>query len=269
MKTLQEQQLSTSLGQISVWTREVAGSLPLVFLHGVYYDHHLWEEVIDRIEGHTIIALDMPLHGNSKAISKANWTLNDCAQMLIEVLDQLQIPKAISVGHSWGSMTTLRAAAKAPERFQAIGLCNLPFEATPKAVQRRFQLQHLMLRFRGFYAKQVSKAMYGKAILQAQPDLQDQLKRSMDKLSHRDIRQTDRAVILNADPAESLIQNLQMPALGLKGEEDYVPVSPHLKTRIVEGGHVSPLEMPEEVVGLVQDLILQTASAHLETQAPQ
>ena len=42
-----------------------------------------------------------------------------------------------------------------------------------------------------------------------------------------------------------------MPAWALKGKEDYVPVSIHLETEIVEGGHISPLEVPEEVYQFV------------------
>lgn len=30
------------------------------------------------------------------------WTLADCGDMLIEVLDSLSISKAFAIGHSWG-----------------------------------------------------------------------------------------------------------------------------------------------------------------------
>jgi 3-oxoadipate enol-lactonase len=56
----------------------------------------------------------MPLHGHSRENIRPNWTLNDCADMLIEILDSLHIPRVIAIGHSWGSMTILRAAHKHP-----------------------------------------------------------------------------------------------------------------------------------------------------------
>jgi hypothetical protein len=43
----------------------------------------------------------MPFHGKSREITKPDWSLNDCVDMLIEILDHLQIPKVIA---SWAFM---------------------------------------------------------------------------------------------------------------------------------------------------------------------
>jgi hypothetical protein len=48
---------------------------------------------------------------------------------------------------------------------------------------------------------------------------------------------------------------LKVKALALKGEEDYVPSPPILETLIVNGGHVSPLENPTEVIEFVKRII--------------
>jgi hypothetical protein len=60
---------------------------------------------------------------------------------------------------------------------------------------------------------------------------------------------------MNADDVTDLIKTLKVKAIALKGEEDYVPTPPTIRTIVVEGGHVSPLEKPKEVSNLIVRLI--------------
>jgi pimeloyl-ACP methyl ester carboxylesterase len=250
--------IHTKIGKIAIHKTALASdNLPVILLHGVYFDHHLWDEQLKQIKDRTVIAIDMPLHGESREIINADWSLNDCADMLIEILDSLKISKVIAVGHSWGSMTILRAANKYPERFESIGLCNMPFEAASPKRKRTFKLQHMMLTFRKFYTKQAAKSLYGKSSLKQNPDLLKHLQRSMNILSIKDIKQTDKKVIIDAADASSLILSLKVNAIALKGKEDYVPTAPNIETIIVEGGHISPLEQPNAVLELIKKLFEQ------------
>jgi len=247
--------IATKIGKISTYIYETpSAESPIIFLHGVYFDHHLWDEVIRKIEGRTIITIDMPLHGESRNNIKPDWTLEDCGDMLIEILDSLKIPNVIAIGHSWGSMTILRSASKHPQRFVSIGLCNMPFQAASKKQKAIFGLQHPMLTFRRVYTRQAAKALFGKTSLNENPSLINELKRPMNLLTNNQIKQTDRAVIVNADDATELISNLKVKAIALKGKEDYVPAPPNIETIVVGGGHISPLERPDEVVKLIKNL---------------
>ncbi|MFN9683518.1 MAG: alpha/beta fold hydrolase [Bacteroidota bacterium] len=247
--------IQTTICKIAIYQKEVdSNKIPFIFLHGVYFDHHLWDKVIDSVNDRTIIALDMPLHGLSKEITKNDWSLNDCADMLLEILDHLKIAKVIAVGHSWGSMTILRAASKQPERFENVLLCNMPFLAATKKQKITFVLQHSMLIFRNFYTKQVAKALFGKTLFKENPSLIEDLKRPMNLLSNAQIKQTDKAVIIDADVASELIKNLKVRAVALKGVEDYVPAPPNIETIVIGGGHISPLEKPDEILSLVKKI---------------
>ena len=247
--------ITTNIGKIAVYQKKVdSNKIPIIFLHGVYFDHHLWDEVIDSLNDRTIIALDMPLHGLSKEITKNDWTLNDCSEMLLEILDRLHIAKVIAIGHSWGSMTIIRAASNQPERFESVLLCNMPFLAATKKQKITFDLQHSMLLFRNFYTKQAAKALFGKTSLKEIPSLVNDLKRTMNLLSNTQIKRTDKAVIIDAEDSSELIKDLNVRALALKGVEDYVPAPPSIETLIIGGGHISPLEQPHEVISLVRKL---------------
>lgn len=247
--------IKTSIGEIAYQKKEVMGTTPIVFLHGVYYDHHLWNYQINRISHHTTIAIDMPLHGQSKAITNTNWTMDDCSNMLIELLDALGIEKCYAVGHSWGSMTILRAASQHPDRFIGVGFCNMPLEEGGFGAKLQFGFQHTMLPFRKFYIKQVAKAMFGEESRVQKPKIVEYLELSMSQLSNKDIRKTDKAVISNVDSGYPYLEKLTVSALAIKGKDDYVPTLQTIETIIVEGKHTSPLEQPEKVLEMITQLI--------------
>ena len=58
--------VNTHLGKIAVY-KKIADTenIPIIFLHGVYFDHHLWDIQIEEIKDRTVITVDMPLHGES------------------------------------------------------------------------------------------------------------------------------------------------------------------------------------------------------------
>ncbi len=248
---------TSSIGEIAYEIQEVGGSIPIVFLHGVYYDHRLWDYHTERITTHTTISIDMPLHGKSKDITKENWTMEDCANMLIEILDELGIEKCYAIGHSWGSMTILRAASQHPDRFLKIGLCNMPLEKGGVGAKLQFGFQHSILGFRNFYTKQVAKAMFSKESRKEKPEIVEYLSSSMGQLSNKDLKKTDKTVITKVGSGFPFLDNLTVPAIALRGKDDYVPTPENIRTILVDGKHTSPLEKPEEVMKLISDLISQ------------
>lgn len=255
IKRMEKKYINTEIGQIAVHHKlSQLRATPVIFLHGVYLDHHLWDNQISEINDRPVIAIDMPFHGESKHNIKSNWNLNDCAEMLLEILDSLKLDKVIAVGHSWGSMTILRAADKTPNRFAALGLCNMPFKEASTSEKRTIYLQHSALIFRRFYMKQAGKALMGKESLVHNPLLLQKLITSMSRLTNKEIKYTNKAVRIDAEDTSPLIMNLSLPVVALIGEEDYVGSPPIKDIITVKGGHVSPLEAPNEVINLINRL---------------
>jgi pimeloyl-ACP methyl ester carboxylesterase len=241
--------LPTCVGTVAVHIRRIeTDKLPVIFLHGVYFDHRIWDTHIQQISDRTCIAIDMPLHGESRGTPTPDFTLADCATMALEILDALHISRAIAVGHSWGAMTLLRAAHRSPGRFAAIALCNMPLHAATAQRKATFTVQHALLRFRAFYTRQAARALFGKTQLRENPHLFQALKSSMDLLSTEDIKRIDQIVVLDAEDATEYVLQLKVPAIGIKGAHDYVPSLPGpFKTHEVPGGHISPIEAPQHV----------------------
>lgn len=252
LDTMKQKNIKTNIGTIAVYEKLVSGTIPVIFLHGVYYDHNLWNYHMSRINDRTVIAIDMPFHGKSKKIKKSNWSMMDCADMLIELLDSLGYDRVYAVGHSWGSMTILRAAAKSPERFEALGLCNMPFAKGTIKTQMKFGFQHMVLPFRKFYTKQVAKAMFSEESISKRPELYEYLDVSMSLLSNKEVKKTDRFVISKVESGIEYLDRLKVPALALKGSKDYVGTPEKIVTTVVDGAHTSPLEQPEKVFEFIE-----------------
>ena len=253
---MERKNVNTQIGQIAVFQNQTDfDNTPIIFLHGVYFDHCLWENQINAIADRPVFAIDMPMHGESKTNIKNDWNLDNCAEMLLEILDSLKIDKVIAIGHSWGSMTILRAANKNPARFLALGLCNMPFKEPSKKEVRNIKFQHSAMVFKKFYMKQAGRSLMGKESLTENPALLDILITSMSKLTNKEIKYTDKAVRMEAKDATHIITKLAIPFTALVGEEDYVGIPPIKETIIVKGGHVSPIEVPEEINKLISKLI--------------
>lgn len=246
--------IPTKLGPIETEIREVKGTIPVIFLHGVYLDRHLWDAQIEHINQRTVISIDMPHHGNNRH-NIIGWNLDDCASMLLEILDNLHIPEVIAVGQSWGSMTIIRAAAKASHRFKAIGLCNMPLQQGHRNKLLSYYFKSSLLIFRTFYAKQAAKFLFAPTSLKEQPSLSQVIVKGMKQMTAKEIRHVDRAVVINPDDGFIFLPKLTCIVKALKGEKDYVPTPPGIETTIVPGGHISPLEAPKEVTNFIQALI--------------
>ncbi len=249
-----KQIIKTKIGEIAIFSKTIENTTPIIFLHGVYFDHHLWDKQVEQINDRTVIAIDMPLHGESNNAITELWTLDDCANMLLEILDTLKIEQTIAVGHSWGSMTIIRACSKQPQRFKSVGLCNMPWQSGSNQ-KNKFFWQHTMLGFRKFYIKQAAKSLFGKTNLQNNPNLLNELSRPMSILSNKNIKRIDKEVIINAIDISELLQNLKVQALALIGIDDYLKPSPFLKTEIVNGGHISPLQAEKEVLEFIKKIV--------------
>ncbi|MEM1268858.1 MAG: alpha/beta hydrolase [Bacteroidota bacterium] len=249
-----EHTIPTQLGQIAVRTEGDHQGEPVVFMHGVLLARTLWADVGPDLTGCRHVYIDMPAHGRSSNVGR-DWTLDECADILIHMLDAFDVHSCVAIGQSWGSMTALRAAHARPERFSALGLFNMPFKATTGRSRLGFQFQKQLTVFQRFYAKQAARALYTEGTLNARPEL---LTEMQDRLAGRPAKELARvidAVILNAEDAAHLIAGLTAPAIAVVGEQDYVGTPPGIETVRVPGGHISPHEAPAETAAVIKRVL--------------
>ena len=155
-----------------------------------------------------------------------------------------------------GKHDRLKHAVRFPDRFQALGLFNMPYHRTKGMRRLGFKLQKTVLSFPRFYAKQAAKSLYSKEILNIHAELS---KKMQDRLSERSALELSRiidAVILNPEDAAKLIENMKKPHnLLLIGEKDYVGKPPRLETWTVPGGRVTPHESVEQIKDAITKIL--------------
>jgi len=87
-----------------------------VFIHGVLNDHSVWILQSRYLAHHStnVLAVDLPGHGRSSG--DAPESVEQAADFIAALLDAAGVARAALVGHSWGSLIALEAAARLQDR---------------------------------------------------------------------------------------------------------------------------------------------------------
>lgn len=99
----------------------------VVFIHGVLGDHSVWVLQSRYLAHHgwNVLAIDLPGHGRSGGEAPAS--VEQAAQAIAELLDTAGVQRAALVGHSWGSLIALEAAARLQQRISHLVLVGTAF----------------------------------------------------------------------------------------------------------------------------------------------
>lgn len=112
---------------------------PVVFLHGYPLNREIWREQLQSLSDHyRVITPDLRGHGQSP-VPDGVYEMESLARDVFTLLDSLEVPQAVMIGHSMGGYATLAAWRLAPERFIALGLVGSQAGAdSDEARQTRF-----------------------------------------------------------------------------------------------------------------------------------
>ena len=89
----------------------------IVFSHGGFLDHSIWEPVVERLApAHRCITWDARGHGMSEAKNPFDYW--DLANDVVAILDAVGVQQAVLVGMSQGGWLTQRAALAHPDRVR-------------------------------------------------------------------------------------------------------------------------------------------------------
>ena len=94
----------------------------IVFIHGVLNDHSVWilQSRYFANHGWNVLALDLP--GHCRSGGEAPATVEAAADFIAALLDAAGVKQAALVGHSWGSLIALEAAARLKHRITHLAL---------------------------------------------------------------------------------------------------------------------------------------------------
>lgn len=109
----------------------------VVFIHGVLNDHSVWalQSRYMAHHGWNVLAVDLPGHSRSKG--DAPESVEQAADFIAALLDALGVARAALVGHSWGSLIALEAAARLGQRVSHLALVGtaFPMKVSPALIE--------------------------------------------------------------------------------------------------------------------------------------
>jgi pimeloyl-ACP methyl ester carboxylesterase len=109
----------------------------VVFIHGVLHDHSVWilQSRYLAHHGWNVLAVDLP--GHCRSAGEAPATVEAAADFVAALLDAAGVQKAALVGHSWGSLIALEAAAGLKERVSHLALVGTayPMKVSPALIE--------------------------------------------------------------------------------------------------------------------------------------
>jgi sigma-B regulation protein RsbQ len=118
------QRLAVRGEELSV-RRDGSGPIPIVFAHGFQNDASGWQPVVDRLDLDRFTLVRFDFAGCGASSQPSSWercTIDEYAQDLLALCDQLGLDRPIAAGHSLGGGTVVRAALARPGAFRAMVL---------------------------------------------------------------------------------------------------------------------------------------------------
>lgn len=94
--------------------------LPIILIHGAGGNHLHWPIQARRLSGYRIYTLDLPGHGKSKG--HGLHRVSAYTEQILAWMDEVNLPKAVFVGHSMGGAIALNIEIEFPNRVQGLGL---------------------------------------------------------------------------------------------------------------------------------------------------
>jgi pimeloyl-ACP methyl ester carboxylesterase len=111
----------TSADGIEIQYRSAGSGGPvLVFVHCWSCDRSYWERQVSFFSAfRRVVTIDLAGHGNS-GTGRDDWTIEAFAQDIVAVVEALELPRVVLIGHSMGSLVTVEAARRIPDRVVAV-----------------------------------------------------------------------------------------------------------------------------------------------------
>lgn len=235
---------------------------PLLLLNGLGASLEMWAPLADRLDGHELVAFDLPGAGGTPA---GRWPLRmpQLAAMVGRLLHTLGYDKVDALGYSYGGIVAQELARLEPDRVDRLVLCGTspglpcvpphPFVASLMLTPARYRnrrLAHLILPvISGGRTRRDPEALSS--------HLRERLANPPTTLGY-----LHQLYALTGWRSATLLREVHQPTLILHGSEDpLVPLvnarwmawlMPNAQLHVVrEGGHLFLLDEPESVIGVL------------------
>lgn len=270
MPALIKAKANTALGRIAYFDNGSAAPTTLLLWPSLLMTAELWQAQIDAFgDRYRVIAIDPPGHGDSDALHQA-FTMEQCADALLELMNILALERVVLVGNSWGAMLGAVFAARYPQRIDAAVLINGTAAAAPLRQKLEFRLMVLMLqrmqRVPAWLSKKAVTAFAGKTSEREQPQLIADIDAAVRSCQPKSVAYAIDSVVIQRRDQHKILSKISCPTLIIAGEEDRTfPPSETFGMaeaipkaewhQLPQVGHLAAREAPEQINQLIQAVL--------------
>jgi 3-oxoadipate enol-lactonase len=219
--------------------------------------------------GWRTLLVDPPGTGRTAAAPRV-FTMEECAEAAVDILDAAGVAKAAMVGLSWGGYVGLRVALAAADRVSALVLSNTAARSVPFALRLRNRLLANLIQARvipGGPSRLIVPGLISKHSRRENPAFAAELATTINHLDPVGLARAVRSVLVEPTSVVDLLDRVTAPTLVISGAEDRgLPpsYSTELADRITGArlhvlprvGHLAPREAPTAVGTLISEFLV-------------
>jgi 3-oxoadipate enol-lactonase len=238
---------------------EIGSGKPIVLIHAFPLSGRMWKfqtEILANA-GFRVILPDLPGFGGNTQLSQ-RFSIEEMAAQILQILDSLNIKKAIFGGLSMGGYVLFNLFRLAPEKVSALIFCDTTYSAdTMEKRNSRFELiSKIENQGSGALIENMLPNLISDQTKQNNPELKTELEEIFLKVNPDSAINALRSMAERKDNAD-ILNKISVPTLLIFGEFDKVTnlenarvmdqtISDSELAIIENAGHYSNLEQPQQ-----------------------
>ncbi len=240
-----------------------------IFIHGALNDHSVWilQTRYFAHHGWNVLAPDLPGHGKSGGDPPAS--VEAAADAILALMDAVGLDKAALIGHSFGALIALEAAARSPERVSHLVLVGVasPMKVSTVLIEASLNDPEKAITMVNTFSHSTlapppSSLGPGTWLYGASRALMRRVLASNSRVNvfHTGFKACDSYI-----GGDTAMPKVTAPTLFVLGRQDLmtppkaaqslVKVAQHGKVVMVPGGHQMMLEAPDTVLAALRDFL--------------
>ena len=238
---------------------------PVILSCSLGTDRSMWDpQTPALVARNRVVRYDLRGHGRSPAPT-GPYTISDLGEDLLALIDRLEVERATLCGVSIGAMTSIWAAAQAPERVRRLVLCCTSARFGPEAAEvYRARAETVRARTVDAVADGALERWFTPAFREAQPELMSQIRKGLTDTSSEGYAGCCEALAsLDLHP---VLGSISAPTLVIAGAEDPATPPDHgraiadgipgARFELIEGAaHLANIEKADVVTPLIAGFI--------------
>ncbi|MBJ8345651.1 alpha/beta fold hydrolase [Antrihabitans sp. YC2-6] len=261
----------TNLGSLHVQDAGPSGGLVALLWPSLFSDGETsWGAQLAGLHsrGWRTVLVDPPGTGSSRP-SPRRFTMEECAEAALDILDALEVERAAILGLSWGGFVALRVALAAPQRVTALVLSNTSARGMSFAERQRDRLNSALVRVGvpGGPGRLVVAGMLSAHTRRIHPGFVADMATKVNDLDAAGLSRAMRSVLVERGTVVDDLDQITAPTLVIAGADDKaLPARPHseelangiagAKLAVLERvAHLAPREAPTRVAALLTEFL--------------